>query len=884
MGSAVLPMQRFLPAAYDDGIQSIRKSAGHSKLPSAREISAKIHRDKDQELHAVTLMFMQWGQFIDHDVTSVVKTRGFNGTVPRCCDLIGRRALPEELSHPACLPIEVPENDRFFEKSGVRCMEFTRSAPTANFNCHLGWREQINQVTSFLDASMIYGSDAETAEAIRTFRNGNIIYGRLRRGGELMPPDPPGGELCKAGALTVDCLQPGDGRLAEQPGLTSLHIVWVRYHNRISSDLARLNLHWSDEKIFQETRKIVYSLIQHVTYREFLPILLGPDVIRLFDLELLPKGYYKGYNSTIDPTIANAFSSAAYRFGHSMVQNSFIRTDHKHRLIFNNVSLHDELANPENIWSFGLDLIAINIQRGRDHGIPAYSAWREPCGLAPLRNWKDLEKVFNLDTLRRFRKVYRHVDDIDLFSGGLAEKPIRGAVVGPTFACIIAQQFSNLRRGDRFWYENADPSSSFTPAQLQQIRKITFSSVLCHTMDEIQTIQPFAFIKSDDGGNRRVSCNDRVLRNLDLTAWIETDLNAIKNRAISRQAVDPLDDSSGNRKRLTKLKYRRKKKPNVVRTTNKPQDAIKNNINHDNHSPLEVNIKIQYFPTKTNRPASSDATQKIPPNAMNYQEDNSANYPIVIQTNAKPQFPNNRPTGHIDYNNPYDYYRPTQMMNRPTAEVYDTPIYRPAGSSDYDEIVFEDKPFSSSSNKPYKPITDHFLYEQVYTTKKPIYHQQDAPNYNLYHNYNEQVSNKFNVPNVIYSTGVVHRVEGIGINDKLDFKSRLVNRNTAKKDEDKFVKISSIKSHAVVSASSSSAVINAVLQREGDGDIVEVAEDGVRNGELLRLVELDVSPGDVGNWLYVDEKENLPSNILMPNMDFKVRTSDEIPRPLINKF
>lgn len=78
---------------------------------------------------------------------------------------------------------------------------------------------------------------------------GKIIYGRPRKDGQLLPPDPPGGELCSAGALTTDCFQSGDGRVMEQPGLTALHTVWIRFHNQVASKLARFNIHWSDEKV-----------------------------------------------------------------------------------------------------------------------------------------------------------------------------------------------------------------------------------------------------------------------------------------------------------------------------------------------------------------------------------------------------------------------------------------------------------------------------------------------------------------------------------------------------------------------------------------------------------------------------------------------------------
>lgn len=57
--------------------------------------------------------------------------------------------------------------------------------------------------------------------------------------------------------------------------------------------------------------------------------------MKIFDIELMRKGYYEAYDPNIEPNIANAFSTAAFRFGHSLVQNSFIRFDRSHKPIFN---------------------------------------------------------------------------------------------------------------------------------------------------------------------------------------------------------------------------------------------------------------------------------------------------------------------------------------------------------------------------------------------------------------------------------------------------------------------------------------------------------------------------------------------------------------------
>lgn len=112
----------------------------------------------------------------------------------------------------------------------------------------------------------------------------------------------------------------------------------------MASVLSRRNAHWSDEKTFQETRKIVYSVIQHITYREFLPIVLGSEVIDLFELRLNEDGFYAGYDSRVNPAIANSFAAAAYRFGHSLVPNSLGRTNSDHKF----------LPNSELVWTYPL--------------------------------------------------------------------------------------------------------------------------------------------------------------------------------------------------------------------------------------------------------------------------------------------------------------------------------------------------------------------------------------------------------------------------------------------------------------------------------------------------------------------------------------------------
>lgn len=166
---------------------------------------------------------------------------------------------------------------------------------------------------------------------------------------------------------------------------------------------------------------------------------------------------------------------------------------------------------------FGIDLAAINIQRGRDMGVPGYNHFREYCGLPRAKYFEDLTGVFSNKTLLRMSQLYKHVDDIDLWTAGISEYPIQDGIVGPTFACLIARQFVNLRRGDRFWYENSGYPAQFRIEQLDEIRKSTSARLICDNSDDVETIQASPMLIPDHYTNPRVPCHS--LPAIDLSKW-----------------------------------------------------------------------------------------------------------------------------------------------------------------------------------------------------------------------------------------------------------------------------------------------------------------------------------------------------------------------------
>ncbi|KAK2704787.1 hypothetical protein QYM36_016995 [Artemia franciscana] len=494
LGRSQTTFNRLLDAQYGDGIWSERRSKDGTKLPSARFVSASIASDAEVPRPELSVAIAHWGQFIDHDITLTPTFTLRNGSGIECCSSNGRM-LPPSFLHPQCLPIEIPNNDRFYSRFRRTCMNFVRSMIGQRMDCNFGYTEQINEITHWMDGSMVYGSTPEQARSVRAFQGGRLRTSFQRSGRKsTLPIESQRTENCGADV----CYIAGDKRVNEQTMLAAFHTIFVREHNRIATSLQQLNPLWSDEQLYQESRRIVAAEIQHITYNEWLPNIVGQKFMKAYSLWPRRNGYFLQYDEKIDARINNEFSTAAFRFGHSLlpsliqVVDGFGRRDQSSELSmffddggkltspsYLDSIIRGMLTSPsqnfDNAFTpeittklfrgnlpFGMDLIALNTQRGRDHGLPGYIQYRSVCGLPSVRTFEDLIGTIPAATAQALSRIYRHVDDIDLFIGGISEIAAPGSLLGPTFTCIVADQFARLRAGDRFFYDIGNQLHSFS--------------------------------------------------------------------------------------------------------------------------------------------------------------------------------------------------------------------------------------------------------------------------------------------------------------------------------------------------------------------------------------------------------------------------------------
>ncbi|MCA9114007.1 MAG: peroxidase family protein [Planctomycetaceae bacterium] len=438
-GAAGIPLLRRIPAAWP-GDGSGETILQEPDRPNPRDISNLLVAQDTPATNRrqLTDMLWQWGQFLDHDIDLTLTTQDA-GLAP--------------------IPVNDP-NDPLAPSIPFVRSSFQEGTGTADSP-----RQQLNSITAFIDASNVYGSDEETAASLREFEGGRL---RSSEGGLLLPTDDNGMFLA------------GDIRANEQVALLTMHTLFMREHNRLVGLLAVRNPTLTDEELYQKARRIVGAEMQIITYREYLPALLGwfaPS----------PWGSRR-YRPDVDPSITTEFSTAAYRYGHSMLSPELVLVDEDSGET-ETLPLRDAFFNPgflssspervdqlllglttqpaqeldvrivDDVRNFlfgapgagGLDLASLNIQRGRDHGLPDYNSLREAWGLQRVTSFAEISTDEEIQT--HLAELYDSVDSIDPWVGGLAEDHAhRGMSVGRLMAAIIRDQFERLRDGDRFYW------------------------------------------------------------------------------------------------------------------------------------------------------------------------------------------------------------------------------------------------------------------------------------------------------------------------------------------------------------------------------------------------------------------------------------------------
>lgn len=442
-GASLTAFERLLKAVYENGfntprgIDPGRRYHGHP-LPMPRLVStALIGSEAVTPDEQFTHMLMQWGQFLDHDLDSTVVAL----SQARFSD--GQHCSSACSNDPPCFSVALPPGDAR-ARGGAGCMFFVRSSPV----CGSGMtsllmnsvypREQINQLTSYIDASNVYGSSEREARAVRDLasQRGLLRQGIVQRSGKPLLPfaaGPPTECMRDENESPIPCFLAGDHRANEQLGLTSMHTLWFREHNRVAAELLALNPHWDGDTVYHEARKLVGAQVQHITFQHWLPKVLGEAGMKML-------GAYRGYDPGVNAGIVNAFATAAFRFGHTLVNPVLQRLDEDFRpLALGHVPLHKAFFSPFRIVNEGgidpllrglfgvpgkmrvpsqllntelterlfsmahtvaLDLAAINIQRGRDHGIPPYHEYRVYCNLSAAHTFEDLRNEIRSPEIR----------------------------------------------------------------------------------------------------------------------------------------------------------------------------------------------------------------------------------------------------------------------------------------------------------------------------------------------------------------------------------------------------------------------------------------------------------------------------------------------------
>lgn len=468
---------RLAPADYSDGMAA----PNGVNRPNPRTVSNALFAQEGLLNDPLNLSDYCWvfGQFIDHDL----------GLTPDGSESIN---------------IQIPAGDQWFDPIGLgnAVIEMHRNLFDPNTGTTVdNPREHPNIITTFLDGSMVYGSDEERAHWLRSFEGGKLKVSQ----GNLLPfntitgeydaeIDPAAPEMDDAVGFAPKHFVAGDVRANENPLLIAFHTLFVLEHNRQCDLIIEAHPEWTDEQIYQHARKLVGGIIQAIVYEEWLPT-MGVE---------LPA--YQGYFPSVNPGLFNTFTAAAFRLGHTLLNSNIRRFNNDGEMIpEGNLTLLETFFNPlivvesggidvffkgmatqpqqsfdakliDDVRNFlfgppgagGTDLASININRGRERGIPDFNSLRAAVGLQPYTFFSQFNS--NAQVFTRLLSTYTNVNEVDAWVGLLAEEPMPDALFGPTIMEIMKRQFQALRDGDRFYYENDPLLSEEDKAFIRKVR------------------------------------------------------------------------------------------------------------------------------------------------------------------------------------------------------------------------------------------------------------------------------------------------------------------------------------------------------------------------------------------------------------------------------
>ena len=472
---------------YADGFSSINDAGLPEPRVVSNELFDQLEKINDDSNHSDFVWV--FGQFLDHDIT-----------------LVESSSDPSEF-----VRLEIPSNDKFFVP-GVDAIRTSRNHFEEGTGTEPGNpRQYVNEISAFVDASAIYGSDKDRADWLRTFvdgklkvSEGNLLPWNTIDGENASEIDPSAPFMGDDTRTLVKLFVAGDVRANENPLLIAIHTLFVREHNRLCDELLIRHPNWTDEQIYQRARKLNGAYLQNITFNEFLPS-IGVNLPR-----------YSGYVEDVNPGIMNVFSAAAFRIGHTLINSDLLRMDNSgEELSDGSMKLQDGFFNPLSVvlsggidpffkgmgvqvmqkmdckvisdlrnflfgapGAGGSDLASINIFRGRDRGLSDYNTLRFDFGLPRVNDFEDFAATqADADALRA---LYGSVDIIDPWVGLLAERHMEDAIFGQLGMAIMKEQFQALRDGDRFYFEN-DPA--FTPSQVDDILSTTMQDIIMRNSD-----------------------------------------------------------------------------------------------------------------------------------------------------------------------------------------------------------------------------------------------------------------------------------------------------------------------------------------------------------------------------------------------------------------